>query len=108
MQAQFPALLKQISYPDLLTLLEQVDPNPDSLAGTGAADWADARTAALHRGPIPLLPGDSGLWEPPFTPDQVAALKAGRLRPGLCERLLVPKPQCHYRCGILGSFDGVR
>ncbi|HEY7676087.1 MAG TPA: hypothetical protein VIG69_03360 [Candidatus Methylomirabilis sp.] len=80
LRAGFPAALEQVTSPDLRTLLEQIDPTPDSLRETGAVDWADLPDrlhfiADLFRcyqeAPV--------LWEPPFTPDQVAAVKAGRL-----------------------------
>jgi hypothetical protein len=40
-KGQFPVLLQQISNPDLIALLQQIDPTPNSLQDTGAIDWAD-------------------------------------------------------------------
>ncbi|MCC6412361.1 MAG: hypothetical protein IT270_11920 [Saprospiraceae bacterium] len=37
----FPSSLLHLSYPDLLELLKNIDPTPDSLNMTGAVDWAD-------------------------------------------------------------------
>ncbi len=41
LQAHFPASLQQISHPELLALLDKIDPTPNDLAQTGATDWAD-------------------------------------------------------------------
>jgi len=83
LKAEFPAALKQITRPDLRALLEQIDPTPDSLRETGAVDWADLPDRLhfivdLFR----CYQEAPDLWEPPFTPDQVTALKAGRLPGG--------------------------
>ena len=83
LKAEFPAALKQITRPDLRALLEQIDPTPDSLRETGAVDWADLPDRLhfivdLFR----CYQEAPDLWEPPFTPDQVTAVKAGRLPGG--------------------------
>jgi hypothetical protein len=77
--ARFPEALRQINNPDLRTLLERIDPTPDSLRETGAVDWASLPDrlhfiADLFRcyEETPELAG------PPFTPDQVTQVKAGR------------------------------
>ncbi|MBK8705264.1 MAG: hypothetical protein IPN33_18005 [Saprospiraceae bacterium] len=41
LKANFPAILRQLKNPDLKAMLAQVDPTPDSMRDTGAADWAD-------------------------------------------------------------------
>jgi len=41
LQADFPANLKQITHPELLALIEKMDPTPDCLTETGATDWAN-------------------------------------------------------------------
>jgi hypothetical protein len=79
--AEFPASLKQIALPDLLALLERIDPTPDSTSGSGAVDWAnfDHRLhfiVDLFR----CYHESADLFESPFTPEQIAALKEGRLR----------------------------
>lgn len=83
LKAEFPAALKQITKPDLRTLLEQIDPTPDSLRETGAVDWADLPDR-LHfiTDLFRCYQEAPDLWEPPFTPDQVTAVKAGRLPSG--------------------------
>ncbi|MFE9747785.1 hypothetical protein ACFYOT_23010 [Saccharothrix saharensis] len=75
----FPPLLAELSHPELLALLKTVDPTPDSLLDTAARDWsdlpdrmhyiADMFRCHAHR---------ADLLDPPFTPDQVAALGDGR------------------------------
>ncbi len=37
----FPPLLKTLTHPELITLLAQIDPTPNSVKATGAIDWAD-------------------------------------------------------------------
>jgi hypothetical protein len=83
LQAGFPESLRQISDPDLHILLAQLDPTPDSVSGSGAVDWADLPDRlhfiidlfrCFQETPV--------LFEPPFTPGQVAALKAGRVPQG--------------------------
>lgn len=78
----FPESLRTIADPELKALLARLDPTSDSLAGSAAADWADFPErmhyiADLFR----CFMAKPALFEPPFTPGQVAALKAGR-RPG--------------------------
>ncbi|HKH46807.1 MAG TPA: hypothetical protein VKM72_19285 [Thermoanaerobaculia bacterium] len=78
----FPLSLRTISHPELRELLARVDPTPDSLRGSGTEDWADLPDrmhfiADLFRG----FQEDRALLGPPFTPEQMAALQAGR-RPG--------------------------
>jgi hypothetical protein len=41
LQAHFPAHLSSLTNPELLALLKTIDPTPDSLRDSGAADWAD-------------------------------------------------------------------
>jgi len=83
LRAEYPAALKKITGLDLRALLEQIDPTPDSLRETGAVDWADLPDR-LHfiTDLFRCYQEAPDLWEPPFTPDQVTALKAGRLPGG--------------------------
>jgi hypothetical protein len=41
LNAGYPTHLQNLSYPDLLELLKNIDPTPDSVTMTGAVDWAD-------------------------------------------------------------------
>ncbi|MCF6154644.1 MAG: hypothetical protein E3K36_05210 [Candidatus Brocadia sp.] len=83
LNAEFPVLLKEITNPDLRALLDRIDPTPDSLNETGAVDWADLPDR-LHF-IIDLFrcyQESQYLFEPPFTPEQVTALKAGHIPGG--------------------------
>jgi hypothetical protein len=76
-------MLQQISNPDLRELLAQIDPTPDSTAQSGAEFWGDLSDrihfiADMFRG----YQESPALFEPPFTPDQVAALQADLLPVG--------------------------
>ncbi len=83
LRAEFPASLKQLANPDLRALLERVDPTPDSPRESGAVDWADLPERLHFIVDLFRCYHESrDLFEPPFTPDQVAALKAGRLPGG--------------------------
>jgi hypothetical protein len=81
--AEFPLSLKQITLPDLQALLAKIDPTPDSPRESGAVDWS-ALPDRLHY-IIDLFRcyhESTDLLDPPFTAEQVAALKAGRLPEG--------------------------
>ncbi len=83
LSGEFPASLEEITNPDLRALLERIDPTPDSLRETGAVDWADLPDR-LHfiLDLFRSYQERRDLFEPPFTPEQVAALRAGRLPEG--------------------------
>jgi hypothetical protein len=81
--AEFPPSLQHITLPDLQALLARIDPTPDSPRESGAIDWS-ALPDRLHF-IIDLFRcyhESTDLLEPPFTAEQVAALKAGRLPEG--------------------------
>jgi hypothetical protein len=81
--ADFPPSLKRITLPDLQTLLDQIDPTADSTRESGAVDWS-ALPDRLHY-IIDLFRcyhESADLLDPPFTAEQVVALKAGRLPEG--------------------------
>lgn len=83
LQADFPISLQQIANPDLKSLLEKVDPTPDSLAGSGARDWANLPDR-LHF-IVDLFRSsqeDDNLLDQPFSPDQVTLIKAGKIPAG--------------------------
>lgn len=74
-----PDVLKTIASGDLRALLARVDPTPDSHAGTGSADWSDLRQrmhfiADLFR----TVHADKTLFDPPFTAEQLIALRSGQ------------------------------
>ena len=76
-RAEYPAPLRALANPDLCALMEQVDPAPGG--PDGAADWSDL--PARMRFIADLFRAyhlDAALFDPPFTVEQTAALKAGR------------------------------
>lgn len=79
----FPDSLRQVALADLRALLDKIDPTPDTTRGSGAVDWARLPDrlhfiADLFR----CYHESADLFDPPFTPEQVAALRAGRLPEG--------------------------
>jgi hypothetical protein len=73
-QADFPPALRVLANPDLLALLQPLDTAPSPVA-----DWSDLAgrmrfIAALFR----AYHADAGLFDPPFTPEQTAALQRDR------------------------------
>ena len=83
LSGEFPASLQEITNPDLHALLERLDPTPDSLRESGALDWADLPDR-LHFivDMFRCYQERLDLLEPPFTSEQVAELRAGRLPAG--------------------------
>jgi hypothetical protein len=80
---EFPASLEEITNPELHALLGWIDPTPDSLRETGVLDWADLPDRMHFIVDLFRCYQESrDLFEPPFTPEQVAALTAGRLPGG--------------------------
>jgi hypothetical protein len=79
----FPDPLRTIDLPELAALLKQVDPTPDSPAGSGAADWGNLPDrmhfiADLFR----VYHADARLFNPPYSPTQVDQLRSGCLPDG--------------------------
>ncbi len=79
----YPDALAHISYTGLLALLSEIDPTPDSVAQSGAIDWADLRErihfiAELFR----CYHVEPVLYNVPFTIEQVGAMKEGKLPTG--------------------------
>ena len=79
LRAEFPAALAHLVNAELLALLDLVDPTPDSLQETAAADWSMLPDrmhfiADMFR----CFQERSDLLSPPFSPEQVAILKDGR------------------------------
>jgi hypothetical protein len=79
LSALYPPSLQHLDHPDLRALLARFDPTPDSTRDTGALDWADL-PERLHfiLDLFRCFQEARDLFEPPFTAEQVAALKAGR------------------------------
>ena len=78
----FPPELREIRHPPLEALLAKIDPTPNATARSGATDWADLPErmhfiADLFR----CWHSRAELFTPPYTTEQIAAIRAGR-RPG--------------------------
>jgi hypothetical protein len=83
LSGDYPAPLRQLTHPDLCSLLEAIDPTRDSLSESGTVDWSSLPDrlhfiADLFR----LYQQNEALFEPPFTADQTAAFKEGRIPDG--------------------------
>ena len=83
LRAGYPPPLQAITEPALRDLLARIDPTPDSPRASGAADWGDLADrlhfiVELFRCYQEWPP----LFDPPFSVEQVAALKAGALPKG--------------------------
>ena len=83
LSAGFPPPLAYLNNSDLLALLRRIDPTPDSTRETGTQYWGDLADRLhfivdLFRC-YQLSPE---LSQPPFTLEQTAAIKAGRLPEG--------------------------
>jgi hypothetical protein len=79
----FPDSLKDITNSELRELLQTHDPTPNSSTGSGVLDWADLPDR-LHF-IIDLFrcyQENQDLFIPPFQPEQVRALRAGKIPPG--------------------------
>lgn len=83
LRKEFPPLLIQINNPELLNLLGRIDPTPDSTQESSAVDWKNF-SDRIHfiTDMFRCYQDYDELFDPPFTPDQVADLKAGRLPNG--------------------------
>lgn len=80
---EFPVSLKQLVLPDLCSLMEKIDKTLDSTTESGAVDWS-ALPDRLHFivDMFRCYHESADLFGPPFTADQVAALRAGQLPEG--------------------------
>lgn len=79
----YPEVLKQLINTDLLELLRQTDPTPGSLLQSGADDWANLAErmhfiCELFR----CCHVSQEMFEPAFSAEQIATLKAGRIPDG--------------------------
>lgn len=79
----FPPSLRQITLLDLRALLQKIDPTPDSPRESGAVDWADLPDRIHFIVDMFRHYHEAReLFDPPFTAEQLEALKAGRLPEG--------------------------
>lgn len=77
---EFPSSLASLEDASLLQLLRRLDPTPDSLAASGARDWADLHDRMhfivdLFR----LHHEDRSLFGPPFSSVELEAIRGGRV-----------------------------
>ena len=81
--ASFPPILQQLENPELLALLRQVDPTPNSPHESGAEYWGDLPDR-LHfiADMFRCYQASPELLDPPFNDEQVTVLKEGRLPAG--------------------------
>ena len=76
--AGFPPSLREIVLPELLDLLDRIDPTRDSPRESGAVDWADLGDRVHFIAEMFRSYQESAfLFEPPFTPAQLERLDAG-------------------------------
>ncbi len=81
--AGFPPLLQHIDNRDLLALLAEIDPTPDSTHQSGAEFWGDLPDR-LHFivDMFRCYQTSEDLFEPPFTAEQTKVIKVGGLPSG--------------------------
>jgi hypothetical protein len=80
---QFPGDLQQLTNPDLLALLTQIDPTQNSVLGSGATDWADLPERIHFIADMFRCYHESKeLFETAFSTEQSEAIKNGRLPAG--------------------------
>ena len=79
LRGTFPPDLREIDNPDLQTLLQRIDPTPNSLQDTGTDDWGNlADRIHFIADMFRAYEEDGSLLGPPFTVEQVMKLKAGQ------------------------------
>jgi hypothetical protein len=79
LRARFPAALQRLAHPALLALLARIDPTPDDLRDSGAADWGDLPDRLHFIADLFRCYAEApDLLGPPFTDEQIGVLRAGR------------------------------
>ncbi len=77
--ALFPPALAELANPDLLALLDTIDPTRDSILDTAARDWSDLPDRMHYIADMfRCYAQHAALRTPPFTEEQVTAIRAGR------------------------------
>jgi len=80
---EFPPSLWQVSQPELVALLARVEPSGPSPDRSGAWDWSDFSQRMHYIAHVfRTFQEDGRLFQPPFTAEQVAVLKAGGVPAG--------------------------
>ena len=81
--AAYPAYLQILTDHDLLALLAQIDPTPDSLSESGATDWANLPERMHYIAELFRCYHDSkDLFSAAFTAEQLTALKENKMPEG--------------------------
>jgi hypothetical protein len=81
--AMFPPALQHIENPELVTILTQIDPTPDSTSETGAEFWGNlAERLHFIADMFRCFHFSQELFLPPFTAEQSVAIKDGQLPAG--------------------------
>jgi hypothetical protein len=79
----YPGELKYLVNADLLAILKQIDPTPDSLLESGATDWANlAERMHFISELFRCCHASKELFDAAFTTEQVESLKQGRIPGG--------------------------
>ncbi len=79
LRTPYPASLQKIQLTELVTLLAEIDPTPDSTAATGAEDWGNLKERLHFIGDMfRCFQENPLLLEQPFSAEQVTAIKSGR------------------------------
>jgi hypothetical protein len=79
----FPAGLTELNNADLIALLTQVDPTPDSVLESGATDWANLPERMHYIADMfRCYHQSANLFDAAFTEEQIKAMKSGRLPSG--------------------------
>ena len=78
LERAFPVSLAAPSDPELRALLARIDPTPEGTARSGASDWADLAERMHYIADLFRCCHEAPeLFLPPFTPEQVSAIRAG-------------------------------
>ena len=81
--AVYPAHLQQLADQDLLSLLAKIDPTPDSLLQSGAADWADLPERMHYITELFRCYHETeSLFDSAFSVEQLAELRNGKIPEG--------------------------
>jgi len=79
----FPPHLGVLADLELVEFLSAVDPASDTLRGSGAEDWASLpQRMRFIAGLFRLQHEDAALFRPPFSPEQLRSMAAGRVPDG--------------------------
>ena len=79
----YPNDLKELANADLLALLKQIDPTPNSLLESGATDWANLTERMHYIADLFRCYHESKeLFDEAFATEQVSAIKNGRMPEG--------------------------